>query len=382
MKRACSLLLLLLFAMDVTLAAGRPAIPAATPRPKPVKKVKEKTLPPTPTPTATPLATPVGAAALYAYDAAWGSTGSALNQLQAPEGVDVSEEGEIYIADSGNNRILVWDAEGKPLKSIGSFGPSATWRNPPQFNHPVGVLALPLKKLYVADRLNHRIVVLDSKGLVAGSWGERGNGNGQFDQPRDLDLDRYGNLWVLDSGNNRVQIFSGMGGYKNQWGAFGKEQGQLKFPLGFELNIIDQAVVADTENYRYQVFNDQGSPVTMFGWYGDGPGQFKEPGGVAITPSGIIAIADGVNARVLFLNPRFEPVGEWRPDEPLPGAKRLPHFRGIASDRTGRLYVTDMQNDMLVRLKPLGKQNAVIQGFPTPTPVDSGLYGGPGYPVR
>jgi DNA-binding beta-propeller fold protein YncE len=339
---------------------------------------------PTPSPTRAVAAPAASAAttALYAFDADWGSTGAALNQLQVPEGVDVSEDGEVYIADSGNNRILVWDADGKPLRSIGSFGPSAVWRNPPQFNHPVGVRVLPLKKLYVADGLNHRIVVLDSRGLVAGQWGERGQGEGQFDRPRDLDVDRYGNVWVLDSGNNRMQIFSGMGAFKSQWGSFGKEEGQLKFPLGFALNIIEQTVVADTENYRYQVFNDKGAPVTQFGWYGDGPGQFKEPGGVAIAPSGVIAITDGENSRVVFLNARFEPAGEWRADRPLPGARYLPRFRGIASDRLGRLYVTDIRNDMLVRLKPLGKRNVVIEGFPTATPEDSGLYGGPGYPVR
>jgi tripartite motif-containing protein 71 len=319
---------------------------------------------------------------LYSYDASWGSAGSALHQLQFPEGIAVDADGEVFIADTGNHRILVWTAAGKPLRSIGSFGSLANWRNPPQFNHPTGMLLLPMKRMYVADSLNHRIVVVDEQGQVANHWGEQGRGDGQFDRPRELALDRFNNVWVLDSGNSRVQVFGGPGSFKGTWGSFGKEAGRLKYPLGFALNMIDQCIVADTENYRYQVFNDQGAPVTQFGWLGDGPGQFKEPGGVAITPTGLIAIVDGTNARVVFLNNRFEPIGDWRTDSTVPATKEAPRFRGIASDRQGLLYLTDMANHRVLRLKPLKVQGFTGSARPTPTPTDADVFGGPGYPVR
>ena len=384
MKRAIlTAVLLPLFLFACATATARP------PRPTPVKKA-ETPVPAEPAPTATPASEapksstkkPAPDLPLYSFERSFGSGGSALNQLQFPEGIDVDADGEIFIADTGNHRILVWDANGKPLRTIGSFGPAAVWRNAPQFNYPTGVLILPLKKLYVADSLNHRIVVIDSRGLVLDSWGERGHSEGQFDRPRDITLDKYNNVWVLDSGNSRIQIFGGPGSFKSQWGSFGKEEGQLKYPLGFALNIIDQCIVADTENYRYQVFNDEGAPVTQFGWFGDGPGQFKEPAGVAVTPSGLIAIVDGVNARVVFLNNRFEPIGSWKVDDRVPAGKEKPQLRGIASDRSGCLYVTDMQNHRILKLKPGKCQAPVDTSRPTPTPDDEGPYGGPGYPVR
>ena len=96
-------------------------------------------------PTDTPVPLPLSwtGKKYYTFDAMWGSKGSGLGQLNFPEGIAVGPSENIYICDTGNNRILVWDNEGRPLRTIGSFGSSATWRNPPQFDHPSGSLSYP-----------------------------------------------------------------------------------------------------------------------------------------------------------------------------------------------------------------------------------------------
>ncbi len=128
---------------------------------------------PTATPTDTPTQTPTATATtiaytgpkLYTFDAIWGSKGANADQLNDPEGIDISPGGKIVIADTGNSRIVVWDLNGKPVTTLGAFGSRADWRNPPEFNHPAGVFVHPAsKKLYVADTLNQRIVVLDEHG--------------------------------------------------------------------------------------------------------------------------------------------------------------------------------------------------------------------------
>jgi streptogramin lyase len=356
---------------------------------------------------------------IYVFDTLFGTKGSDLNQLNGPEGICVGPDGNLYIADTQNSRILEWTCDGKPIKSIGSYGPSATWRNDPQFDHPAGVLVVPDGQIYVADTQNNRIVLLDPNGLVNLSWGRLGTRHRQFTAPRVVAKDHFGNIWVLDSGNSRVSNFSNMGKFNFTWGSFGTQPGSLNFPLGMALNNIDQGILTDTGNFRIQVFNDQSppsamdqspvttdsggttieptpvdySPVTVEGWYGDGPGQFKEPAGVVVTKGKLIVVADGLTGRVNIFNARFDFISEWRAADETLNLASPPHFRGMACDSQNRIYITDIQNNCIIRLKPVTAPDALtISGGdtpvatetpvpPTPTPEDSSPFGG-GFPIR
>ncbi len=159
----------------------------------------------------------------------------------------------------------------------------------------------------------------------------------------------------------------------------------MKVPLGMALNNIDQALVADTGNFKFQVVNDGGVPVTNEGWYGEGPFQFKEPGDVAITKDGLIAITDGPTGRVEFFNHRFEFIGQWSAKDDILNDNFHPHFRGIAADSQGRLYITDVQDNAIVRIKPIKVPDAADTPpplTPTPTPLEADPYGGQGFPIR
>jgi streptogramin lyase len=363
----------------------------------------------TPTETLTPNPTPVPLSRFwtgdkfYTFDAMWGSKGTDLGKLNVPEGIAADPSDNLYICDTANNRIQLWNSEGKPLRSIGSFGTSATWRNAPQFNHPGGVLVLPSGQVFVADTQNHRVVVVDSNDLVMTSWGSQGVAEGQFNQPRDIKRDQYGNIWVLDSGNSRVQNFSNMGTFNFARGGFGTQNGQFNLPLGFALNGIDQAIVSDTGNFRFEVFNDLSkaatnlAPITIEGMYGDGPFQFKEPAGVAVSRGGLVAIVDGLTARVEFFNSLFEFLGEWRAKDDILSVSYSPRYRGAVFDSQDRLYLTDLQNNCIVRLRPLAffpskappsssanrsaQPNGPALPIPTLTPEDSTPYG-QDYPIR
>lgn len=358
----------------------------ATPTPTEVEITDTPTDTETPTVTETPTITATVNVSLgrkfYTFDAMWTNTSDPLND---PEGISVSTtSGHMVIADSGNNRVVVWDTDGTPLKDIGSFGPRADWRNAPQFNHPTGVFVHPSKKLYVADTQNNRVVVLDEKGLVVSTWGTQGSAPGQFNLPRAITTDHFGNFWVLDSGNSRVQIFSALGQYNAGWGSFGTGDYLLNNPMGLALNNIDQAIIADTGNFRFEVFNDGGAGVTQQGWFGDGPYQFKEPAGVVVTLEGWVAVVDGQNDGINFYNSRnggYEFIGQWRAKDEIISPGYDPHYRGIAVDTQNRLYLTDVKNNCVVRLKPKGG-DIILPPTPTPTAAVVNPYGGTGYPIR
>ena len=367
----CFGILILLLASPCLWAKSRH--PTATPTPTPS---------PTATPTAVPASVDAGPASLYGFDQAWGSSGSSPFQLSQPTGISISTTGLMAIADTGNNRIVLWDTDGKPISAFGAWGTSAVWRNPPQFNHPEGILIHPSGQYFVADTGNNRIVAVDQRGMAVTAWGRRGTGDGEFDSPRAFTVGKAGDVWVLDSGNSRVQVFSALGAFKFKWGTFGTDPGQLNNPLGIDLNLIEQVHIANTQNNRYEIFNTDGTPVTYQGWMGNGPNQYTEAGGLTNTPSGWIAVVDGTNGRVEFYNHRFEYVGDWKATNDPAWQGPPPHFRGIDSDQQNRLYITDMANSRIIRLKPLQKMTSAPVRTPTIVPDQQNLYGGQNFPVR
>jgi len=216
---------------------------------------------------------------------------------------------------------------------------------------------------------------------VVSSWGSQGQDKNQFNLPRSIAKDHSGNIWVLDSGNSRIQIFSGLGVFISTWGSFGTSQGYLNLPLDFTLNFIDQSVLADTGNFRLQVFNDQGAPVTAAGWYGGGPYQFREPAGVVITNTGMVAMVDGPTGRVEFFNNRFEFISQWKAKDEILTPNYAPKFRGIAHDSQDRLYVTDIQNNSILRLRLVTSPDTPTPPTKTPTPVDNNPTAATGFPL-
>jgi hypothetical protein len=111
-----------------------------------------------------------------------------------------------------------------------------------------------------------------------------------------------------------------------------------------------------------------------------------------MTKTGGIAVADGLTGRVELFNGRFEFVGQWRAADENLNLAFPPRFRGVACDSKNRLYVTDIQNHCIIRLKLITPDSPLISTestpvveevpTPTPTPDDSVPYGGAGFPIR
>ncbi len=137
------------------------------------------------------------------YDAEWGYYGSDEGDLNKPEGIDVSPDNCIYVADTGNSRIQVFDKYGNFLFKWGRFGTQDG-----EFKHPTSIAVGPMGNVYVADTGNHRIQVFNKDGNFITKFGSYGTEQGKFDTPSGIAVDENQNLYIADTNNRRVQKFA------------------------------------------------------------------------------------------------------------------------------------------------------------------------------
>jgi len=273
-------------------------------------------------------------------------------QLNQPRNMAVATDGRVYVADTSNHRIAVFDADGNMVTAWGEFGVE-----PGQFNEPWDVAIGPDGNVYVADTWNHRIQKFSPGGEFITAWGAFVSTDGQLGEmgvfwgPRAIAFTPDGNLLVTDTGNKRVQVFSPDGEAITQFGGAGVEDGYFDEPVGIAVDADGNIYVADTWNRRVQKFSpdfqfikawpvpgwdgqdilmkpylavDQnnmvyaadptgwrvlvwdadGNPKAAFGEFGAGPGEFGYLNGVAVSPDNFVWVADADNARVM----KFEPI--------------------------------------------------------------------------
>ena len=198
--------------------------------------------------------------------------------LSNPNGVAVDKDDNIYVSDWGNSSILKFTKEGKLMKIVGRKG-----------TQPGGLSELSLikvinSKLYVCDRGNYRVQILNTELEYVDSFGCYGDGNGQFNRPNGIAQDRAGNLYVSDSFNDRVQVFDCKGQFLSTFSKKGSTSEQINIPCGISVS-PDQFVYVCDENNCVSVFKTSGEFVTSFG-------QFIDPRGIAIDDDGFVYVSD------------------------------------------------------------------------------------------
>jgi DNA-binding beta-propeller fold protein YncE len=130
--------------------------------------------------------------------------------LLTPAGIAIDLENRfLYVADIDLDQVLVYDADSlQLLRKIGTTGKNHTLQTLGDFSKPTGVAVDQDGNLYVADTLNARIEVFDADGAFIRQFGKRGDGPGYFAMPKGLAIDCDGHIWVADSLQNRVQVYS------------------------------------------------------------------------------------------------------------------------------------------------------------------------------
>ncbi|MFH1961832.1 MAG: right-handed parallel beta-helix repeat-containing protein [bacterium] len=186
---------------------------------------------------------------MYIMETKWGSNGSGDGQFSGPHGVAVDTSGNVFVADSNNNRIQKFDSDGTFITKWGSSGSGDG-----QFSYPCGVAVDTSGNVFVADYSNNRIQKFTPDGKFITKWGSNGSGAGQFSYPRTIAVDTSGNVFVADCGNNRIQKFAPDGTLITKWGSYGSGNGQFDYPKGVAVDTSGNVFVADTDNHRIQKF--------------------------------------------------------------------------------------------------------------------------------
>ena len=159
------------------------------------------------------------------------------------------------MADTLHNRVLVFAPDGSLLARWGAGeGNGAAGSGPGQFSLPAAIAVGPGGEVFVADTGNDRVVALSPGGAVQATWGERGMANGRFRSPVGIAVDAAGRVFVVDRENNRVQEFSSTGTFLAKWGARGVGPGEFAQPTAIAVGCSGAVYVADTHNNRVQSF--------------------------------------------------------------------------------------------------------------------------------
>jgi uncharacterized protein (TIGR03437 family) len=318
-----------------------------------------------------------------------GDNGPATSaQLHDPTGVAVDAAGNLYIADSDNGRIrkvsngiIVTVAGNGTAGYSGDNGPATS----AGLSDPVGVALDSAGNLYVADTLNQRIRQV-SNGVITtvagnGTWGYSGD-NGpavcaQLSSPQGVAVDAAGHLYIADTGNSRIRevsngvitTFAGIGLTRPNEGGYGGDNGAatsalLNTPEGVAVDAAGNLYIADTWNSRIRKVSN-GVITTVAGSGGSGPGwggyggdngpatsaRLNNPRGVAVDAVGNLYVADSTNCRIRRVSNGViatvvgggNGVGDNGPA--LDG--QLDYPMSVAVDAAGDLYIADDANNRI-----------------------------------
>lgn len=222
--------------------------------------------------------------------------------LGLPSGLALDDALNVYVADAQHRRVFVYDALGLHIRTVG---------DPEDLERPTGVAVSGNgRRVYVVDRArndsdNHRIVAYDAAGQRLWTVGGRGGGASQFNIPLQAAIGPADTLYVLDSGNFRVQAFDADGRFLRSIGRVGSAPGSFSRPRGLAVDRDGNVFVSDAGFNNLQVFDQSGRLLIAIGKASleDRPGQYALLAGVAVDETGRIYLVDQLFNKVEIIRP-------------------------------------------------------------------------------
>jgi tripartite motif-containing protein 71 len=313
------------------------------------------------------------------YLEAWNGAGTPY-ELSYIRAAAADPAGRLYVADTGHERIVVFDGSGRPLRAFGTPGTA-----PGQFVAPLGLAADAAGGVLVAETYGSRspIYLFDPALRYRAQW-QRGGGaiiGTHWFGPTAAAVAPDGSVWVTDPRNDIVRHLSPAGAFLGALGgpaatgspsagadaggsagapAGGSSSaggspdgalaaGALRDPVGVALSPSGEVVyVADTGDARIARFSASGQPL---GTFGSAP--LVRPVALAVGPRGDLYVADAGADRIFELSPTGALLAAW--GGPGGALGRLREPAGIAVDSAGDVFLTDRARDRVLELTARGR---------------------------
>ena len=212
-----------------------------------------------------------------------------------PTGMTFGPDGLLYVADTHEHRVLVFDRDGTIIKTFGSYGQADG-----QFVYPTDLAFAPDGRIFVSEYGgNDRIQVFDRSGVFLYAFGEPGDGVGEFSRPQSIAFSHDGSeLFVADSCNHRIAVFTPEGQCTRVLCSAGAAAGEVAYPYGVCSLADGSLLIAEFGNCRVQCIDGAtGSSLALFGGGGRSVGRLNAPWSVAVH-AGRAFVLDCANGRV------------------------------------------------------------------------------------
>jgi DNA-binding beta-propeller fold protein YncE len=158
--------------------------------------------------------------------------------------------------DTQQDQVIVYDADTyKLLRRIGTGGKNHFLTSPGDFGAPQGAAVDSDGNLYVADTMNDRVEIFDADGTFISTFGKAGDGPGYFARPKGIAVDSDGHIWVADEMQDRLQVFNRDGQLLTYIGqGHGELPGQFKSLIGVAIDKQNYVYTTEQEPGRLQMF--------------------------------------------------------------------------------------------------------------------------------
>jgi len=312
-------------------------------------------------------------------------------EISLVDGITLDKKGNIYISRRDHNTIDRIDKKGMLTRFAGTGtagysgdGGSALKAT---LRIPAGLLADDKGNIYIADRDNHVVRKVNPKGIITtiagnGTAGFSGDGGqavkASFNFPSGLALDSKGNLYISDRSNNRIRVINSKG-IVNTYAGNGEEgyggdsgpalKARIDRPFGLAIDNKDNLYIADRRNNRIRKVNPSGIITTAAGdggffYMGDNGPAYRAsiagPTGVAVDNKGNLYIADRNNNRVRVVNKQgmirtVAGTGQqhYNGEAELARDTNLHLPFGLTVDDKGRLLIIDRSHYRIRRVDPM-----------------------------
>ncbi|MFC1730297.1 NHL repeat-containing protein [candidate division KSB1 bacterium] len=214
----------------------------------------------------------------------FGEKGTEPGMMSAPEGISVDNEGNIYVADTGNNRIQKFLPDGRVLRLYGGFG----WSEE-QFDTPVSIHAETGLDVYVADKNNHRVVRFDrSLNYISTMYVNNFNDETfRFQFPAALTVTELKDMFVIDSENARIVRIS----------AFGTPEAQFGGYMSAGIPLSRPEYITEYANNKIYVTDTGQNNIAIYDYFGNYIGHLsnenmQSPGGLCVDRKGFLYVCD------------------------------------------------------------------------------------------